>query len=71
MKKILLVLAMGSFLFSCGGPSTCDCVNKSAKEQKEEGIKEACDEMEDEYKKMSKEDKKAMKEEIKACKEEK
>jgi hypothetical protein len=71
MKKVLLVFAMGAFLFSCGGPSTCDCVNKSDKEQKEEGIKEACDEMNDEYEKMSKEDQKAMDEEVEACQKEK
>ena len=71
MKKVLLVFAMGAFLFSCGGPSTCDCVNKKDKEQEEEGIKEACDEMNDEYKKMSKEDQKAWKEEAEACTKEK
>jgi len=71
MKKLVLVVAMGAFLYSCGGPSTCDCVNKSDKEKKEEGIKEACDEMNEEYKKMSKEDQKAMDEEVKACQEDK
>ena len=70
MKKVVLVVAMGAFLFSCG-KSACDCVNKSDKEKKEEGIKEACDEMNEEYKKMSKEDQKAMDEEVKACQEDK
>ena len=71
MKKVLLVCAMGAFLFSCGGPSTCDCVNATKEELKDEDFKKACEEMEDEYKKMSDEDKKAMDEEVKACKEDK
>ena len=75
MKKVLLVCAMGAFLFSCGGPSTCDCVNATKEELKDEDFKKACDEMEDEwekeYKEASKDEKKAMDEEIKACQEDK
>lgn len=71
MKKVLLVFAMGAFLFSCGGPSTCDCVNPSDEQKKDEDFKKACDEMqkewEAEYKEASDEDKKKMKEEIEAC----
>tara|TARA_B100001564_G_C20215892_1_gene479443 strand:- start:295 stop:510 length:216 start_codon:yes stop_codon:yes gene_type:complete len=29
MKKVLLVFAMGAFLFSCGGPEVCDCVDNA------------------------------------------
>ena len=71
MKKVLLVFAMGAFLFSCGGPSTCDCVNKTDEQKKDEDFMKACEEMGDEYEKMSKEDQKAMDEEVKACQEEK
>ena len=75
MKKVLLVLAMGAFLYSCGGPSTCDCVNASKEEMKDEDFKKACDELEDEwqeeYKEASKDEKKEMMDELKACKDDK
>ena len=75
MKKVLLVFAMGAFLFSCGGPDMCDCINATKEEKKDEEFKEACKELKkktkEEYKNASKEDKKAMREEEKACKEEK
>lgn len=71
MKKVVLVVAMGAFLFSCGGPSTCDCVNKTEEQKKDKDFMKACEEMEDEYEKMSDEDKKAMDEEVKACQEDK
>lgn len=29
MKKVFLVCAMGAFLFSCGGPEVCDCVDNA------------------------------------------
>ena len=29
MKKVLLVFAMGAFLFSCGGPEVCDCMDNA------------------------------------------
>jgi len=34
MKKVVLVLAMGAFLFSCG-KSACDCVTEQAEIAKE------------------------------------
>ena len=75
MKKVLLVFAMGAFLFSCGGPSTCDCVNATEEQMKDEDFKKGCDEMEKDwkakYKEASDEDKKTMMEEIEACEKDK
>lgn len=71
MKKVLLVFAMGAFLFSCGGPSTCDCVNKTDEQKKDEDFMKACEEMEKEweaeYDKADDARKKEMKEEVEAC----
>ena len=71
MKKVLLVFAMGAFLFSCGGPSTCDCMNPSDEQKKDEDFKKACDELskewEAEYKEADEARKKEMDEELAGC----
>ena len=82
VKKVLLVFAMGAFLFSCGdgsdeekdkdkGPDLCDCVNATDEQNKDEDFKDACDEMEKEweaeFKESSREDRAMMQEEIDDC----
>ena len=75
MKKVLLVCAMGAFLFSCGGPSTCDCVNATKEQRDDADFKKSCDEMRDEWDKKFKEasddERKEMKDEVDACKKDK
>ena len=29
MKKVVFVFAMGAFMFSCGGPDVCDCMDNA------------------------------------------
>tara|TARA_B100000767_G_C19776627_1_gene542944 strand:+ start:2987 stop:3220 length:234 start_codon:yes stop_codon:yes gene_type:complete len=71
MKKILSVFSLCVFLVSCGGPSTCDCVNATKEQMKDEVFSEKCEKMEDEwkakFKESDKDEQKAMREAIKAC----
>ena len=62
MKKVLLVIAMGAFLFSCGdgsdeekdkdidkGQDLCDCVNATDEQKKDEDFMKTCEKMGDEW----------------------
>lgn len=72
MKRVLAIFSLGVFLASCGGPSTCDCVNASREQMKDEVFSEKCEKMEDEwkakFKDVDEDEQKAMREELKACK---
>lgn len=44
MNKVILVFAMGAFLFSCGGPDVCKCLNEPGNSEFMQENADACDE---------------------------
>jgi hypothetical protein len=44
MKKVLLVCAIGAFLYSCGGPDVCKCLNEPGDSEFMKENADACDE---------------------------